>query len=88
MNWKYCEEREGHRYYWKSSGQINGHRVELMVEDDFDYGPQWRVESSQYGTYFSPSNGRCLANLERAKEEAEDFFYKMQKQYEGKDDFE
>lgn len=32
MNWKYCEERVGHRYYWKASGQTNGHRVELMVE--------------------------------------------------------
>lgn len=86
MNWKYCEERAGHRYYWKASGLINEYRVELFVEDDWDYGPQWKVESGQYGTYFSPSNGRHLASLEIAREEAEALFYQMKKQYEGKDE--
>lgn len=87
MNWKYCEERATHRYYWKASGQINGHRVELTVEDDFDYGIQWKVSSEQYGTYWSRP-ARNLATLENGKEEAEALFYKMKKQYEGKDNFE
>lgn len=85
MQWKYCEERFAHRYYWKASGLINGHRVELIIEDDWDDGPYWKVESHRYGTYFSK---KMMSNLDIAKEEAEAFFYNLYKQYEGKDEFE
>lgn len=86
MEWKYCEGRR--KVYWKASGLINGYRVVLVVEDDFDYGrPSWKVESSQYGTFFSKPVFIFNPSLTQAKEQAETLFYKMKKQYEGKDEF-
>jgi hypothetical protein len=84
MQWKYCEEKLSNRAYWKASGLINGHIVELFLEDDFDYGITWKVESGQYGTYFSKP--KSLIYLSQAKEEAEALFFKLEQTYKGRDD--
>jgi hypothetical protein len=89
MNWKYCEEKLNHFIFWRASGQINGHYVELTVIDDhpdWDDGMIWTVKSEYYGIYFSPPGDYYTLSI--ARNMAEQLFNKLKEQYEGKDDFE